>query len=447
MGRIASLDIRDGCLYQFEIEDVTSRLNKKRFGQLSAFETTSTSDIAQGATTFSYYGDSVLPVDADHEIGSGTYAAYYLVAEEGTANEEWMRLELPTPQVVRGCFSTSDITHNNTPLELYFAAEDNPVDVLLGLLMSRNGGVPTPVDADPDGKWYAWSYVSDSSFDDVGLGIPPSEIDFPSFESVREWYVDYVERFVFDRAENIKTYIEKYILKPHGLCFYVTNTGKLGLMIARPPLDFTATVLDSDDIIGVPSIHMDNSEIINDVTVYYGWNPVNREFEGDGNTTRVEVIDTDSVAEHDMQGVVELEPRGLIGTPRGKSLAGRLARKKKRHFNGPNPVITIPVLLTHGAIDPGEILQVQIDNLPDQRAGTTGWNRYMIVVGKRPNWDTGALSFDVVDTQYLGKRYGLIAPSGTSDYDAASNAEKATYAFISDANDKMGDNTDGYQVM
>ncbi|MCP4898883.1 MAG: hypothetical protein GY906_18075 [bacterium] len=443
LGRVAALELRDGCVYNFQIEDVTSRLSKKLFGHLEDFESTDTSDITAGSKLFTAYNDSVLPVDADHEVGDGRYAAYYLVAEEGTANEEWMRLELPTPQVVRGSFGTTDITHTNTPLELYFAVEDNPIDVLLGLLISRHAGVPTPTNSDPDGKWYAWSYISDSGFDPVGLGIPPSEIDFTSFEYVRQWYANYKERYIFDRAENMKSYIEKYILKPHGLCFFITNTGKLGLMIARPPLDFTATEFGYDSIVGVPTVRWDNTEIINDVTVQYNWNAVSRVYDA----TPIEVIDSDSIAAHDMEGIVELEARGLATANNGQSLAKRLARNKKRHFSGPNPVITVPVLLTHGGVNPGDVVRVNHSRLPDPRAGTVGWNKYMLVVGKRPNWDTGALEFDVIDTQYLGKRYGLIAPDGTSDYGSASDAEKATYAFISGATEKMSDDTDAYQIM
>jgi hypothetical protein len=373
------------------------------------------------------------------EVADGKYAAFYLVGQPGEANEEWVRIVDDTPTVVRAQFGTADVNHANAEFELHFAVEDNPVDVLLGLLLSRDGSVPTPADTDDEGYDYAWNTVTDSTFGYLGLGIPASEIDFPSFEYVRDWFLGYVERYRFDRAESMKSYIEKYILKPHGLCFTLTNTGKLGLMIARPPLDFTATLLNADDIIGVPTVHMDNTEIINDVTVQWNWNPVSRGYDG----AEVEVIDSDSIAAHDIEGVIEVEARGVASS----TLPARLGRKKKRHFVNPNPTIALPVLLTHSNINPGDVVQVTHGSIPDQRAGTVGWNKYMLVVGKRPNWDTGALEFDVIDTQYIDKRYALIAPSGTVDYSSATSAEKATYGFISDSNDKMSDGTDTYQIM
>ena len=73
--------------------------------------------------------------------------------------------------------------------------------------------------------------------------------------------------------------------------------------------------------------------------------------------------------------------------------------------------------------------------LRDLRAGTVGWNKNMQVVGKRVAWDTGTHILDVIDTVYHGKRFGLVAPSGTVDYASASQAVKDTYAFVGDLSD------------
>jgi hypothetical protein len=104
-------------------------------------------------------------------------------------------------------------------------------------------------------------------------------------------------------------------------------------------------------------------------------------------------------------------------------------------------------MMEHSVHNPGDNVTVEIATLPDQRAGTVGWSKPMLIVGKRPAWDTGALQFDLVDTGYTGHRHGLIAPSGAADYDAATEAVRNVYVFASDGDDLMSDGTDGYDIM
>lgn len=448
VGRIASVRVRDGAVYDLTIDDATKRLNKKLFGWMEDWGAVLSGGLSAGATTVAITPDEgdTMPYSAQIELAAGYYAAAYLVVNEGTADEEWLRVDNSGASitVVRGQFGTTDRTHNNgDPVALYWAAEDNPVDLILGLLISYNTSLPTPGDLDQDGYWYAWNHTADTGAGAAGLRIPPSEIDFDSFEAVRDWYQDYRFRIVFNSATNMKTFIEKQILMPLGLCFMMTNAGKLGLMIARPLVSAAPVTLDSNDIVGIPAVEYDNSEIINEVTLDYDWEPVGGDFDAD----TVQVTDATSQSDYDIAGVVSLECKPLVSEHNGANLAPRICRKKMRHFKQPNPTISVQVLMKHGDINPGDEVNVEIAKLPDQRSAAVGWDKTMLVVGKRPAWDTGAVQFDLVDTRYTGQRYGLISASGTADYDAATDAVKALYAFTSDSNDKMSDGTDGYQVM
>jgi hypothetical protein len=216
---------------------------------------------------------------------------------------------------------------------------------------------------------------------------------------------------------------------PLGMCFTVTNTGKLGLMVAKPPIqDSAVTTLDGDDIIGIPDVQYTNQEMVNEVTLSYDWDVVSRAFSDD----TVTVIDADSQSTYDNESPIEIECKPLLATYRGDTLAPRMCRRKLRHFVNPNPTVTLRVLVTHSNINVGDVVRVDIDTLPDQRAGVIGWDKYMLVVGRRFDWSQGTLELDVIDSAYYGQRYGLIAPSGTGDHQGVTDEEREKYVFIAD---------------
>jgi hypothetical protein len=159
-------------------------------------------------------------------------------------------------------------------------------------------------------------------------------------------------------------------------------------------------------------------------------------------------LDAGSQSTCDYTGAITTDARGLItGWFNGEGKALRLARRKRQRFSDPNPAVPLEVLIKHKNIEPMSIVKVEHTGLPDPYAGTVGWNKYVLVVGKRIRWDTGTLILDVVDTGYAGKRYCTIAPSGTVDYVDASDSVRQNYGFVGDSIDQMSDGTDAYQIM
>lgn len=451
VGRVASVGIQDGGVYEFEIEDVTRRLSKKLFQHVADYTDTTNGSMTNSQTTIPLTNETLVPNTDDHPTryrdGVWSYAAYYLKVDS-----EWMRVKSNTGgtcTVARGQLGTTAVSHSTAKtVDMCIVFEDNPIDLLLGFLISANRSYATPADDGQEGTYeLSWNQVGDSSFGNVGLAIPISEINVTSFETIRDrWYADYVWRVYIDRAEQMKPFIEKYILKPLGLCLYVNRAGELSLAIARPPLpgSDTVTTLDSSSIIGTPSVSMDGSEIINEVIFSnYDFDYATQSYGGGGTIIK----DETSQIRYDTQNILEIDARGMCSAWNATGLMPRIGRKKMRPYINPNPRITLEVLMSNVNVDPGEVVQVTLNNMPDMLNGTVGWDKYMLVTGKRVRWDRGTLELEVLDSTYWGQRYGLISPSGTVDYDSATDAVKDTYCFLSDANDLMSDGTDSYLVI
>jgi hypothetical protein len=450
-GKIASAEIRDGGIYNFQFEHIITKLTNKLFQFVGDYRGSLTSDMTIDGTAFPANSDLLPSYVGPDEVGEEPLdsATKRLAIYHALIDSEDCPIIINsggTLTIVRGYFNTTAATHTQgTAIDLIYAIEDNPIDILISLIITQVVDHSYPTNTDAQGYNYNRLYGGDENFGNIGLALPVSEIDLDSFEDIRDnWYADYVWRLKISKGEQIKPFLEKYIMKTLGLCPYINRAGQLALAIDRPPIQgATIEELTEDDIIGAPPILFDNTEIINEVKIDYDYDPIDNEFDA----VPITVVDETSQVTYDMHGVIELEARGLDSNRRGLSLAPRICRKKYRNYKDANPKISLEVLFNHANLEPGEVVQVNHATLPDIRTGSIGWDKKMVITGKRVRWDRGTLELDVVDTAYHGKRYCLIAPSGTDDYSSASDEVKAVYGFASDTNDEMSDGTAGYQVM
>jgi hypothetical protein len=449
-GRIKVADIREGQVYDFTIDPVIDRMAVKIFRHIKDYNDVGYTN-GLGTQTV---GSGTLQLDETKIPTSGnqhqTDAAPYYAAYHLKVQSEWERVTQATgiadPSVARGALETTAAEHTQgQTLTMAFVIEDNPIDILLGLLLSRGANVQES--NSDDGTYdYAWGEMTDAAFDDIGIGYPEVEVNVESFEAIRDiFFVDYVWRLIFKKGENIRPFIEKHLLMPLNLNIAPDRTGRLALSYVRPPhadID-SIEILTTDDIIGVPTLTLDHADLINDVTIEYDW-----DHDTEAYTTTTRVLDETSIVNHGTKGIVEMQARGLVAVHNSAVLGPRLARKKRKHMDNPAPLIPLDVLYTRAGIEVGKYVIVTHPGIIDFRRGVRGVTANpMQVVGRFPNWRQGTLRLEVIDPGYYGSRWGNISPSGTVDYTSASDIIKARYAFVSGAtSEQMSDGTDGYLV-
>lgn len=451
-GPITRMTVVRGSVYEFEIDTVMVKLKRKLFRDVESFSTTLSGSMTSGQTTIPLTSTAGVYDSEPTAIGEApgqphTITTAFTAAMYFKVGSEYMRHSGGTspPNVIRGVLgSTAASKSGGAAVDMLFVIEGNPINILLGLLLTRDPGYqPLFLSNPPYGHLDFWNTVDDNK-SALGMHMDVGDLDIDSFRTIRDqWYPRYYGRASFSKQADMEKVIRESFLKPLGLNLYVTRAGKLGLTILRPPLTADPPTIDASSVVGVPDIDFTSEEIVNEVLVEYDYDYVSGE-----PVSSTTVIDATSQSTYDRAGDSTIEPTWLRSDMRGESLSQRLAKKKMRHHREPNPTIPVDVLLTQVRHDIGSIVRLSAPSLPDPNAGRVGWDKLCVAVGRRVDWQTGALTLDLVDTAYHGRRFFFVSPSGTADYGSATDDEKAVYGWMADgATDKMSDNTIAYQVM
>jgi hypothetical protein len=141
--------------------------------------------------------------------------------------------------------------------DVYFCevVSGNPIDILLGLLISPSGGGPYDVYQD-------------------GAGIDQTLIDVAEFENVRdEFFAGQTYDFVLYQIDNLKQFIENELLSPGGLRLRSNINSKIGLgILNKPVINIDAPDLDDDQVTKRPSYSVDETKIVNHLNIQWGYN-------------------------------------------------------------------------------------------------------------------------------------------------------------------------------
>jgi len=448
VGSITEMTNYNTNIYSFVIDSVFAKLKKELFGDIEDFDATLTNNISSSDTSFDVTDTSTAylnsaaqtmgtPTGWGEEMVCGIVYKIddeYILSNGGTGNTIGVAFGGG-----RGWWGSTPAAHTiGDEVDVFFSYQGPPIEFLIGLLLTKQTDTDSLLFTRSDLLHYDWGSVMDIDRDPLAIGIEYGDVEIQSFLDIRErWFADYIFRYKFGKRMDMENTIPKHILKPLGLAFYMNRAGKLALGIMKPPAGIDSPVIDK--FVGVPSIKYDATEIINEVVVKF-------DYDGEEFQDEVRLIDGASQVTYGRQDAVTLECLGLDTSLRGESIAPRIARRKIRPLKDPNPVVSVETFFSHSGLEMTQVVRLVHPDLPNVATGSVGWDKLVMIVGKRPDWETGSLVFDVIDTNYFGKRYGLIAPSGTSDYSSASDETKETYCFISDMNGKMSDGTDGYMI-
>lgn len=162
--------------------------------------------------------------------------------------------------LVRGLSSTDANSHEVGEAVQFITEFDdlNPMTIILQILLSKNGdGVNHPTyDVLPG-----------------GLGMSPDEVDIATFEAleVGEFLDEKMDLLTFGQ-ETILKWIEDEILSM-CIARLITINGKVSITVLdQVDLSETVPTIDESQIIGTPTWSLNSDKIVNRVTIFYDFN-------------------------------------------------------------------------------------------------------------------------------------------------------------------------------
>ena len=280
----------------------------------------------------------------------------------------------------------------------------------------------------------------------TGIGIDAALINTAQLVSERDiWHPTDIVEVKFDDIENAKSHLSDELFRVFQCFPTISGDGLLGLKFHVPALPAAAApVIDTDHIVGVQSWerlyedHLNKFTYMGDYDIqldtYASLNVPETTEDTDDQTATLETIE------------YLVESRWLHTEYDGVSIASELAGRQRIRYLKTPAVVDILVNFRKRNIEQGDVVALSHPQLPDLFTGSRGVSaRLMSVISIAPDFRRGLLKMRLLDTGY--KRYGVIAPEAQAAFDTATDQEKNTFFFISNASGAMSDGSDGYRLI
>jgi hypothetical protein len=253
---------------------------------------------------------------------------------------------------------------------------------------------------------------------------------------------------VFTEPENAKAHLEREFFRVFQCFPAISGEGLIGVKFFTPPLpqSSAATLLEAGDILEVIGWRRRFDQHLNKFTYLGNFNTLTNEFDSTLYDTETS---EDSQNQTDTEETIEhlVESRWLNSTYDGVNIASQLASRARIRYLATPAEVELSAGFKKRNLDRGEVVAVTHRHLPNLLVGTRGLNaRLMTATSIQWEYDEGTLRLRLLDTGY--KRFGVIAPTGTTDYGAASDLEKGSFCFIGDnVTNAVGAGDTGYRVI
>lgn len=289
----------------------------------------------------------------------------------------------------RGEFSTTPDAHDDNA-DLMFCetvVNQNPIDILLQLLTSGSGT---------------------GSYDllDDGLAIGTQLIDVTAIEALRDNLFPSVQfSLAFYAIDNALQYIEREILAPLNLRFTYGTNSKLTLKKLNST-EFVEIVdtLDHNSIVGLPKMMIDETKIVNRITVNYDYDENNNRY------LKTKVFeDATSIATYGKSvSPLTFSFKGTDDdafiTAFGDELLERLST--------PKPEIEVKTFISKSLLNVADPGRLETNTLPNSN-GELNFASDMEIIERSINQTNGECKLKLVYTGYTGTRFGYIAPTAS----------------------------------
>jgi len=243
--------------------------------------------------------------------------------------------------------------------------------------------------------------------DKSGCGLNPTYIDMAGISAAIPLIgTIYQMEFWITEPENAMEWAEREIFQALG-CYPVNKSdGRNSLVVFHAPsadeaiagLDHDAIVHDGSRMMMTWSVGRDGSlgQVINDVTFKFDWNPISNQFEGSFEFPRQASIDRFGLRP------LLIESKGLYSTIDNTLtlIEARALAILNRYENG-CPLVQLSTLLQNNLIEPGAIITLTSDKLPNRFTKARGVSEALFeVVNRNIRFSEGLVDFDLLHTSF-----------------------------------------------
>lgn len=267
-------------------------------------------------------------------------------------------------------------------------------------------------------------------------GVPPSSIDTAKLYYYRDTIYNGLSfAFTLTSSPIGKDFIESELLKPLGGYLRETNTGLLTVNFFYPALSGNGTytpptppvaTLDSSNTADMPLAG--EAALIDAVTFRF-------DDDGTGNGSFLaESLQTfgPSFQKYGMVGPQIIESKGMRSGFQGFLWAQLISRLIFLRYGSKNLTLTsVPFFWSQCLLEPGDIIQLTIAQIPNRIGGTLGVTNLTFEVLDR-NWkfESGLIELTLLAINLSAFKQYLITTNGEAAYTLASSADKAKYMFL-----------------
>lgn len=293
----------------------------------------------------------------------------------------------------RGIYGTSAAEHDVGEGVFYvtYLEEVNPVDMLLQILLSKNG----------DGTNHAIYDVFP-----FGLGIAPDLIDVADFEQVRDNnFTGELHSIFIWGADNMLKFLEKSLLPSTNLRF-ISDNGKIAVsLLDQVDYNQDVPILDESSIKGTPTWTLTSDKIVNVIEVFFDYDAGNNKY-----ASSLEFTDDDSINTFGRQKALKLNFPSVHSSLDGQFIAADRANRLLGRLSTARGRVALTAHLDKSLIPIGSNAQIVHRYLP-QQGGTLGFSDQLEVMSKTLDLNAGLVKYKLEFTSYTGIRIPFIAPS------------------------------------
>lgn len=273
-------------------------------------------------------------------------------------------------------------------------------------------------------------------------GVPPSSIDTPKLYYYRDSIFNGLSfSFTLTSSPTGKDFIESELMKPLGAYLRETNTGLMTVNFFYPALSGNGTytpptppvaTLDQTNTADMPLAG--EADLINAVTFRF-----DDDNSGNSNFLSETVQEYGpSVERFGLVGAQIIESKGMRSGFQGFLWAEIISRLIFLRYSSKNLLLTaVPFLWSECLLEPGDIIQLTIAQVPNRAGGTLGvTNLTFEVLDRTWQFMSGLIALNLLAIDLSAFKQYDIAPNGEPDYPAASSGDKAKYMFLCGTNDE-----------
>ena len=292
--------------------------------------------------------------------------------------------------VVRGELGTTPADHKAfATCVLVETVTDNPLNIIMQLLISKGGGGTYDVLQD-------------------GCAISDSLIDVAGIEALRDSLFVGVEfTLSIYNIPSALTYIETELLAPNNLRFtYSSVNSKLTLAVLDKAIFVPEdNVIDEDTITKYPQWNIDGSTITNIITVEWDWSEALQVYQ-----QMSTFQDSASITTYGQQNPLDFQLKGPKAALNGAAFINDFGTRLLGRLSTPSPIITVTTQIDKSLQNLGDKAYLVSSKVPASD-GSLNFSSDLEIISRSINQTNGQAQFKLAYTSYTNIRSAFIAPS------------------------------------